>query len=77
MPHPALTLDLVQSPRAVTPRELAVAELATLSNADIALALGISHYTVKAHLSNLKLKTGLETRAAIAVWADRQTRRAA
>lgn len=77
MPNPALTLALVQSPKPITPRELAVAELAHLSNPDIALALGISRFTVAAHLAKFRLKTGLESRAAIAVWADRQTRRAA
>ncbi len=70
-------LNLAQSSQRISCRELSVAGLATLDNADIAIALNISVNTVKMHLFNIKRKTGLETRAAIAVWADRLTRRAA
>ncbi len=78
MTHRALTLALGQDAKPITPRELAVAELAVLGNADIGLALNISPATVAAHLQNIKRKNPeLETRAAIAVWADRLTRRAA
>lgn len=72
-----LTLPVAQYAVAPTPREMAVAELAHLGNADIAQILVISPATVKTHLANIARKTGLESRAAIAVWADRQTRRAA
>jgi DNA-binding CsgD family transcriptional regulator len=73
--HPLRTL--AQSDVPLTRRELIVAELAVLGNRDIALALGISPNTVRAHLANVARKTGLESRAAIAVWADRISRRAA
>jgi DNA-binding CsgD family transcriptional regulator len=67
-----------QSDGRLSPRELEVAELAVLArNEDIAVALGISVCTVRAHLANVARKTGLEGRAAIAVWADRLSRDAA
>ena len=56
-------------------RELEVASLATLRNADIALALGISRSTVKAHFASITRKTFVEGKPAIAVLADRITAR--
>lgn len=67
-----------QSPRIPSHREMQVAVLATLSNADIALTLGISPHTVKNHITSVMRKNPeLETRAAVAVWADRLQREAA
>ncbi len=66
-----------QSANRLTSRELAVAELATLSNRDIGLALGISISTVKTHFCNILRKTGLESRAGIAVMVERLSRKAA
>ena len=72
-----LILPVAQFAKPVTERELSVATLAILPTKNIAHELKISTRTVEAHIGRIKLKTGLETRAAIAVWADRQTRRAA
>lgn len=58
-----------QLPNRVSARELDVAVRAVGRNLDIALELGISENTVKAHLQNVGRKTGLVGRAAIAVWA--------
>lgn len=76
MPRPTGQPTFADAP-SMTARELQVAELATLRNIDIGLALGISDGTVRAHLASIARKTGLETRAAIAVMADRLTRKAA
>lgn len=70
-------VEIRQSAGRLTPRELSVANYATLGNKEIAIVLGISECTVRAHLSNIARKTGLEGRAAIAVMADRVLRRAA
>ncbi len=77
MSNRALTLPVAQFAKAVTDREFSVALRAVLPTKNIAHDLKISPRTVDAHLGRIRLKTGLETRAAIAVWADRQTRRAA
>lgn len=64
-----------------TRRELEIASLVMLSNADIGQALGISENTVRAHLVSLSRRLGLEGRVAIALWYERaygqQERRAA
>ncbi len=62
-----------QSPtRAISRRESEVLDLLHLRNADIALALGISPWTVKAHLVRIFAVLGVETRAeAVRVWMGR------
>jgi DNA-binding CsgD family transcriptional regulator/pimeloyl-ACP methyl ester carboxylesterase len=57
----------------MTPRERAVAELVALglTNADIALRLGIGRRTVESHLERLRSKLGLVTRAELAAWTSR------
>lgn len=53
----------------LTPREIEVVELSYLSNSDIGQVLGISVYTVKAHLRQIFLKLNVETRTAAALVA--------
>lgn len=79
MSNRVITLPVAQFARPVSWRELEVAWAVAdgLQNKEIAARLDISPCTVAAHMANIRLKTGLPSRAAIAVWADRQTRRAA
>jgi DNA-binding CsgD family transcriptional regulator len=62
-----------QSPAQVTPREAAVLALAHLQVRDIAKALNISPWTVKAHLKSIFVKLGAETRTqAVLAWQERR-----
>ena len=62
----------------LTPREVEVGALAaSLKNREIGQMLGISPKTVKQHLLNISRRTGLDGRAAIAVYVDRAERKAA
>lgn len=63
-PHP-------RDPDELTAREVDVLRLAArgLSNRDIGASLGISDRTVGHHLAHVYDKTGLRTRAGVAVWA--------
>ncbi len=60
----------------LSPREAEVLALLAdgLSNAGIAVQLGLSEHTVKRHVANILLKLGLPGRAAVAALAARQTR---
>lgn len=72
MPNNYPASNGAQSSENASPREKQVAVLATLRNADIGLALGISVHTVNDHLVSLKRKyPELETKADIALWAQR------
>jgi LuxR family transcriptional regulator, maltose regulon positive regulatory protein len=65
-------------PKPLTPRESAVMELAHLTRADIAVRLGISRATVKAHLRAIYGKLGSETRSqAVKAWMNCDMERAA
>ena len=57
----------------VTRREREVAALVAdgLTNRQIALRLGITHWTVKTHLNNLAAYLSAESRVSIATWYDR------
>ena len=55
-------------------REWQVASLAIHPNAEISRQLNMAEGTVRAHMLSISRKTGLETRAAIAVFADRAER---
>lgn len=74
MPRPVEVAQLAQR---LTPREIQVAAMAALKNQVIAKNLGITRATVKAHLLNIRNKTGLENRTQVALFADRAERRAA
>jgi DNA-binding NarL/FixJ family response regulator len=67
-----------QSPRALSPRQIACLELAHLSNADIGLALGIAEGTVEAHFKSIYLKLDAESRVhAVMIWFEMRQRQAA
>lgn len=59
----------------LTARELDVAELTVLglSNAEIGGRLGISSRTVETHMTRIRQKLGVGTRAEVAAWMARRT----
>lgn len=78
--HPEAAKRLVQevhipnSHETLTPRETEIIKLVAkgLSNKNIARELGISEPTIKAHLSSILSKTGLQTRTQAALFALKQ-----
>lgn len=65
------------SAKVLTRRQLEVAGLAGLRHKEIAYRLNISPRTVAAHMSTVMVKTGLDSKTAVALWAALRQREAA
>jgi DNA-binding NarL/FixJ family response regulator len=69
-----LMIDIDDKYRPLSPREMEILKLITrgLSNKEIAYTLGISHQTVKNHMTSILRKLDVEDRTQAAVFALRR-----
>lgn len=65
-PEARLPIPRADKPLTAREKEIIVAVSDGHGNRDIALLLGISFWTVKTHLTNIRDKTGCDTRTQIA-----------